>query len=552
MRNYILTKYKDLLTTESLKKLIKENIDLDFKKNYFYKLLSNGELIQITPESSLEDINWIKDRFLYSKLFTFNKFCGDKKIGSNNIYCLFFKIKNLNVSLKETINKYYDYFKEEDKKLLKIDKKKKLKIEDKLYKLSPYLYTDSSEIIREKMLICFEKIFFEYSDMSKKEKDKSINIFYDESLENYDKYIRKYFFTKIFVNNDLCIENEGKILGIPYVNNSLNPKKPYLENKGMDIVGMYLDFEECEKLHYLHLYLSSLLEKKNIYIPMDLDINLNDLININTTQHDKNYLYIEQSLMNKQITITNCNNFIDKSLFIDYYNITGLLNNEISQLIPLNLFKNFKYFVNFDKYKIKNLNFKLVEQMLFNNFDNFKYYYKKFSWQLLIEICKDKKNLIFKIMELMNIVYSLNKYFLGEEVMDIKKLQENLFIKINENIPLETDEEFLLLYGQLFRYVINHSKSNDKSMNLVNFPLKCSNINSLKFMLKQKVTQYGYALQIKNKRLTNALENIYSYNFKGKVNQLNYEYLFVGLVISDNLFYRKKEVKNESEDIIDE
>jgi CRISPR-associated protein Csh1 len=141
----------------------------------------------------------------------------------------------------------------------------------------------------------------------------------------------------------------------------------------------------------------------------------------------------------------------------------------------------------------------------------------------------------------LNLKFSLLEYK-GEEVMDIKKMQESMLDKLLENEYNKlTSEEFFYLCGQVARYLINQSEAHEKKGDMLEAYLRANNAKKLKRVIEMEYFKYKHAISINFVKFNNALSLIMAYDGNEKLTlSENMDSFLVG-ALSDNLFYMKKE-----------
>lgn len=585
MRYEILTRYREQFQNGDFKKMLFDTYQLNFDKCVYYKVLKDGTIQEVDNTSSIEDIDWIKQRDMYSEYLTCAKSIGDKKYKfmSNNYLSVFIKIVNIPlIGVDILVEKYFGAFLEVNEKVEKIlSSKKEIKSCDKLYTKMTLIDEDIFNCSKQLLTASYEKMREIYSEENLKQKkesmsnneygmfvEKKVKLFYDEDISIYNQEISNYYTRKIFVDNDYCFEKEGILYGVPAFNISLNAKKPYLTNLTMDCKSFYIPLQEAIWFNDINLYLKSLkvVNKKDplktymateIYLPNIVNEE-KDTISIAPTKN-------KDSLSNVKIEIDNGTEYVIEDSNItdstkDMIKVLNIMEYKDEKDVEKNIFEIYNDFEKIiynkedkksSEYIKKDCNFKIVKNMLSQNPHTFVNYYEKFIKKLLNLIYKNDDYLDNKICHLLNIKYSLKKYFEGGLELNIRELQDNIYSKItNKGVQtgneLESDEEFLFLYGQTYRYIISYSKALKKSQDLLNAPKKMTNETTLKLHLKEKLQKYSYAINLNNEKLSSALVLLMNYELKEDLNFRNNDFLYIGMHF-DNLYFRKK----DKEDIVD-
>lgn len=586
MRYELLHKYKKEIENGTLDKIILDKHLLNFNNFMYYKLLKDGTLMEVTEESSEEEKEWIKERDILSRYLSSNKSIV-KSVLSNNIYTAFFKIDKLKnnddkaLTPKKLSEEYFDKLieREENIYLLKSDEKiKGVKKYEKIFlKDMDFMDLYDCKYIKDRFIAAFTKIFDKYANNNQEDsKVTQIKIFYDEDIEKYKRESKKYFSLKIFVDTESCITIDNKIYGTPAIDISGNVKKPLLNNLTTPYnLGFYTTLEDALYLQKINLFLETFKEvnpKNNkitymtdLFFSNDIETTLEELITGKTSNNPKNYLKLETEMKKVGYSINNYNvmNSFDleknKMKIINYMQITkddllkpdeelpfNIIGNKLYDLIdPLHIKKDL-----LERKKI-NLHYENVEKFLQTGDTRFiSNNYNTFFKTLLFDIYKDKDvNMLFLTKKLLNYKLSFENYLKGGSFeMNVENFRKNILEKINNDIDLENDNEFLFLYGQVYYFLTSLSKSKNKNIDLLNFPTRVNNANVLKMDLKRLVGKYGYDISLNNVKFKNTLNLLFRYEYKGRLNMATNDYLYIGLTYN-NLFYMKKESEIEGEKI---
>lgn len=593
MRYELLHKYKKEIEDGILDKIILDKHVLEFNSCMYYKLFKDGTLMQITEESSEEEKQWIKERDLLSNYINSNKSIT-KSVLSNNIYAVFFNVEKLKKGNKaqltpETLEK--DYFdkiieREENLYLLKCNEKNSINKKDiPFLKDMDYMDLDDCNFIKNRFITAFKEISKEYKDQiaapkqkgkkkdkTKYEKAKKIKIFYDETIENYKRESDKDTRLKVFAKNDLCFSIDGVLYGPPYVDINTNNNKTFLINNATPYeIGFNLSFEEVLNLRKIDLFLQTFKSKdekgnyhvtKDIYLSNNLDINLDDDIIGKISTNSQNYLYISQEKQKTGYTIEDFNVISgfdlekNKMKIINYMGITrdGLLMSD--EELPFNVVKNKLYDI-LNPLKIKpdlleskklNINYKNIQNFLKDGDTRYVLStYEKFFKMLLFDIYKDTDLPInYLTKKVLNYKLSFENHIKGELRMNVNNFKMNILEKINSNVDLESDNEFLFLYGQVYYYLTSLSKSSNKKLDFINLPARANSIKSLKIDLKRLIEKYDYDISFYHSKFITAVNLLFRYELKEKLTMLTNDYLYIGLTYN-NMFYDKNENKIDND-----
>lgn len=564
MRYEILRRYKKEIENGELDKILYQNYSLDFEKNIYYIVKSDGTLINVTSDSEMELQEWIKKRDINSSYLNSNK-ALDKKIMSNNFLTLYIKVGKLNEITSNVLDSYFSKIEKLNEKIKKIKGKKNLTLEDKLYlDLNEYeedMYKNAMNNLKAAVLVCntlYNKDNIDAKGFKKMEEIK-VKLFFDESLETYEEEINKYLIDKLYQKSSLLgdkvfIEYNNEIYFVPSIDINLNAKKRTLVNGSMNVKSTYVTMKDCINLYKIDKLIKLIAKYKNgnfeVIIPSPVDSTLQDLVLVNT-KLDK-FKFAERGIFNykngSMFLISNSliqndpeNVTIKNYLNIEEINKETKENYIKSDKTDLNIYKVVSrlktlsgcYKTDIDN-KVDLLGFKYIEEMIENN--TFNKYYEKLIYSVINKILEENNE--YKIKEVLNIYLSLHFYYEGENKMDLKQLEKKIINKIDNNIQLESDEEFLFLYGQLYKYIINHSQSSKKTFNLINIPIKIKNEKILKSKLLDVYTKYKHNLFLNNKWFNNACSLVLSYNLRDKRILLKNYMLLVGLTYN-NIFYKK-------------
>lgn len=592
MRYELYNRFKTDIENGLLDKVLLDNYNLNFERNRYFKVNTDGSAVELTVDSDKDFENWIKERDMFAEYITYNKKIGHDNIMSNNFITLIFKIGKLKYNkdgkvvemTKENIKEqFFDIFrntndnidkimnpKEEYDKKGKLKKQKAIKIQDKIISSNGLMDIDLLNTAERYLLKQFQNIKDYYNEdffKDKSEKDlKQINeikikLFFDTPLDIYNKEVNRYLCSKIYTKNDYCKEENGLIYGIPNINISFNDKKIFLENLSMNCKnGFYVDINTAINLYKIDLILSKIKEK-TLYI--DNHLSLNNIYNI--SQENR------QALSNTKMNTSSSK----EGYFIEDYNIRIPFDNENSKFkiynimsieqekgviepnknIPyFELYKEFQKFIDFDERKMKTYKFEILEDFCMNNNEDvIKQYYNKLIHLVILDLyrnnTKDKSGnkkieyIDYNIKRILNIKYSFDIYFdKGGDTMDIEKLKQTVYNKVVDYKSLETDEEFFFLYGQFYKYLIKQSKADKPMMELLNLPSRLNSESALKREIKRTFERYAHAIHLNNKRVSNAINLILSYELKTKSLISYNDALYFGLHY-DNLFYTKKEIE---------
>lgn len=584
MRYDLVNKFKKDIDNGKLDELLRDNYELDYKNNKYFKVLQDGTLIELKNEDDMELEEWIKERDLFSNVVSTQK-CIDKlkKTLSNTYLTLFIKVENI----KKMDTNYISEFYFEKIKNYKYDRYTK-PISDKFENINEDLFN-----------LCSEKLIKTYEELKKVyEQDKTIKdsvklkLFFDTDIENYNKEINKYLYCNLFLSNEYCKEVDGKIYGVPNLDITLNKDKPFLRNLSMpNTIPFLVDIESNMNMYKINLLLKFI--HKNIndnsdkYVNstfyFDNDSSLENLYNILEIKNREDNISLNRikfengksfSITDEEVILP----FDSENSYIDIYNYMNIKNFKTGEILPDEkmAYSRFYYYLfdfidandkHINEQKLKTYNFKIVKSFCYDGKEQgFKNYYKKLFSYILIDLYKNlskNKNGVTKfeyidntltllldnyVKKLINLKMSIDKKFniLEEDLLNREEYSKQIAEKVDKNMELESTDEFLFLYGQVYRFLVNFSKASSLKMDLLNIPLRLTNSTRLIEELKRIYEKYSYTIYI-NKKLSNALSMLFAYSNdlddKKIKDNLN---LYIGLHY-DNLFYSKDKKKEEDE-----
>ena len=126
--------------------------------------------------------------------------------------------------------------------------------------------------------------------------------------------------------------------------------------------------------------------------------------------------------------------------------------------------------------------------------------------------------------------------------MDIKKMQESLNDRLLDNDYKELNSsEYFYLWGQIARYLTNQSEKREKKGDMLEPYLRANNSQKLKRVIEMEYFKYKHAISLGFVKFSNAMSLIMAYEGSEKLSlSENMDSFLVG-VLSDNVFYMKKE-----------
>lgn len=507
-----------------------------------------------------------------SKLIDMNKPIDGKKIIQSNNYLSFIIKKESLLNGKLCEERIEEYYSKLANPYIKYDAGNS----KKLYKSIEEEIGEVDSELLEKIKAWIKSNIFNL-DIEIKGKD-YLKIFFDYPIENYIKEGKRYLIPNIYNNNDINIELDGQIYGLPNNNMGLNSKKPYLENKTRKNTSPYLiNAEEVQLQKEFFDYLMNEVSfgKVNVFIDLDkktIDVKENGKL----PENDFNGLFLRLKKA-KEVeihdfdTITSYKSVLKKDLC--FKNILELdLDNKLNQKY-VEFYKNLKKKedvqktldeIFFSSYLINNYftdagDISIKDSILKNNLliarsSIFNWIYKGIQKGSIngISSVLDKVSLnlikgsinngyIVKAGQQFNLRWSLKEYFEGGIGMAdiIHELKSILRVKINEKDTekIDDDKEYYFAIGQLISYLLSKSKGKKRPHSLANQFINSKNNEDLKEKLRKLYVKYSYDLDINSKRFNNLYAMIVGYLPEGKVDTD----LVIAGYLNSSLIYEKSE-----------
>lgn len=606
MINDLCLRFKELyIETEG--KILTENLVLEKEPSICIKINDEGKILDklIAIDENVkkgDSYDWFSVRNIKSKYLSSQKAIGSKMIFSSNNYTLFGRIDTFPLITQEGFVKLFDVKPDQKNKkttrksnfftkykknnqIENVFKKNSFLTPSDLIKKFPYLTADDIELLTNDSFItnyalnsyheklksdynCKESKFFTYNllinilNNIKNEikqysrKQIKLKIFRDKSIKKYQESELNYLRSSLF-----AIEDQNKIiggkLGQPFLDNTLNTDKPYMEHRTTKYkIPFPKSKEDVLYIKYLNDYLS--LNKGLFYLELKKfstskkPFSKEQFIILKKTRYEMfefipNYV---NEFYKKSFTIKNFlqikknkKTMENKKPFTDIW----MLEKEIDNIFDKKMTKN--YFS--DEIKKTNKTFEtnlfLIRHVCFLYFRKGQISGKEFylhakdiiSNMILYHyqhVANEKIKL--KISELLNLQLSMREYYEGEKV-DIRAELESLKDKIsNKNYNDLSQKEFLLLCGQMAYYLAYQSESANKTFRLVEHYLKSRNANVLKSHLRTDFKKYKHKLYLigENLKFKNAMAILLAYENKNTFTNTDLDTLLIGL-ISDNILF---------------
>lgn len=563
---------------EVFEKMYKKHGDKLIIDNYN---LSEGTYILVKDDESLEvlEVNKNSERCsLYdyfvkldymSKYLSSNKALADKNIHSNNYLSFFIKKETLlNGKLTEKIiDDYFDLLKDP---LTKYGKKKKSKeiyekAEKDYGKVNEVKLERSREWIKNNLNETYITTNIKDISFEKAYLKNVLKVFFEDSIDEYEKESNKYVLPNIYNSNDYNIEIEGDVFGLHNNYMGLNAKKPFLEQRTRKNTLPYLiDNNQVLLQNKLFDYLNTISKERYIYFGDDeiytqKDLELKDnfdgyFLRVNKGQElellDYDLVINLRMKLRKAFVVNNFlgTDFSKKKDPIEYnksfeklFDIESLINDIFFKKFLIN-----NYFSS--KNDIKLNDNKLVEILLINRQSLFAYFKKgkmfpsnfsKFSLEIIKNSIISENYL--RACEQFNLRQSIIEYFEGGRDMGdtLNNVKNVLREKINQNETktIETNEEYYFAIGQLSNYLLGLSKSGNKNHSAINTLINSKTDERLNNELKKLFKKYNYAIQKNSKRFNNLYSMILAYNPSVKID----DELIIAGYLSSSLIFEKGE-----------
>ncbi|MFZ2969452.1 MAG: hypothetical protein WA080_10405 [Sulfuricurvum sp.] len=490
---------------------------------------------------------WFKERDYYSNILDTSKAydAPKKTIHNNNYLTLFMKIE-------EFLNVEFSYIEEKLFKKVFSFKSFDSKNEKKILKNYCHIIKPFS---RKKELINIFRILKQRLDpikiiASEYSPKEYIRIFFDKELDTYKNESSVYLALKIFNDNKYSIEDtDGIVYGLSNFNMGLNSKKPYLAHTTKKLSTPFMLTSEMAlnaKLFSdwisLQKYQTDLLPK--MYLNRHSD---NGKLIIN----DFDYLPIKIDRLPNPIPVINHLGMTTKKIVVDDFRIESLSHLEaVADEILYNHQLIYNYYGDvYNKLdtRFANLIYMTRDAMVnyFRKYDAREFYQviNRYGTHFVTEHLRQERE--YKAKESMNLILSL-KHHQGETIMDIKKMQENVLMKLETSDYSDiSDTEFFYLCGQVAKYLLSQSEAHTKNADMLEPYLRCNNAQKLKKSIEADFFNYKHKIPLGYVKFGNALSIIMSYDKEEKLSYWMDSFL-VG-VLSQNIFYMKKEEKKGEE-----
>jgi len=540
---------KLILDNYRLKDGLYVKINKDKSLEYFIFKYNKNETIN---EYCFKDLNgninttmyqWFKERDYYSGYLNSNKAFGDKKIYNINYLSLFIKLENFinpeKLISENTIKKQF----EDLKTFAKFKKPKEKEIlnafKDKL---------NSQERLEDidKKYYFIKKNLSNIVDMAiNNHVTRYIKIFFDEYIGKYKNESKFYYAIKIFNDIKHSKKINSEIFGLSNSNMGLNSKKPFLESKTKNsCVPFFITDENALMLKSFFDWLK-FQEAKDNY-PLDKNLFI--------IKHSKN----DEAIIEDFDYISDKNDRLPRSIYFKNY-LTARDGKRIIEDNTIDLLWELEEKVDeiFYNNQLKNNYFNDVWNKLDGSFQNLIYitrtgminFFKKHDDRAFYQVIKKygtnfilehiKHDRILRAKLSLNLKFSL-LMDQGEDIMDIKNMQENIIQKLeNSNYNNLKSDEFFYLGGQITKYLIGQSAGYEKQGDLLEPFLRSNNAQKIKKNIEFTYFKYKHKISLNYVKFNNALTLVMAYDGEEKLS-VNMDAFLIG-ALSDNIFYMKKE-----------
>lgn len=540
-------------------------------------------LIEKNKEYSGDLYELIKARDFYSSLIELNKSVDtDKKIHSNNIFSLFFKVPDLQNLKKDQFNifslpscnrhieRYYDF-------LLKwYDSNQETLDNAQLKPFSQFKIIKMRDFIISKLALIQERV-----KQNNLKAGKYVKVFCEAAMEDYINASNLYLIPKIFNKNDYNIKIGDKIFGLSNFNMGTNSKKPFLEHKTTAYkVPFRISLEDALDGYRFSTWLNSQnIEGQSIdsgYLTFEKNPNCFLRQKLSSGEAAQ-YIHFKRGKTGPEIDdyeiLPQPKKEMDRPL--KTYNYLGLPEYDAITIREMDRLEATidEYFFNgnmvrgyFYSPSIKDGYFTSRQSALLHMYrDALKSFFLKFddsSFRRILDKCT--LELVIEQLKLSGIIrlestrfakalnfrFALLEYFdiggkdkVGSIVNEIFSIVKSKADMIEPNAPLicETDEEFYFTAGQLARYLLSLSRAQKVNYSLINPLLRANSSSKLKDELNKLIQKYGHDIEVWSSGMRSRFDNLQS-----MVNSYNCEtgamtdMLLAGFA-APNIIYMKKE-----------
>jgi len=407
-----------------------------------------------------------------------------------------------------------------------------------------------------------------------------IKIFINEDISKYKKAYHLYVTPRIYNKNDYNRLINGKIMGLPANNMSLNDKKPYMQLRTMKTeVSTRVSFDDAVLYKDFFLWLKAQ-TKSNLTVNYDYEFDMGLDNNVDESRFD---IYINK----KKGEIEEFDNipFKPEKLEFELKNYLGITENDgitlkedetLGRGMLLEKISHYFFADKMEDYfkkaepKVKTNVFTSKMQSLFYIsksaiYDfivygvdaSFKAMVDKVTMESITEqLLYTTKGIPKKMGEAYNLRLALLDYFgegdskMGDVIKNLNELLRNKFNQ-KELAICNSDEEFYFTAGQLTYYILYQSKSKDKDYGMVEPFIHAKTAQNLKNKLKDIFSLYKHAISLDNLRFKNAFSMVMGYDCNTRFTDRMQDIYYAGL-LSNNIMFLKLDKDNQEEELKNE
>lgn len=403
-----------------------------------------------------------------------------------------------------------------------------------------------------------------------------IKLFIYEDITKYEKAYNLYVIPRIFNKNDYNRLINGKIMGLPANNMSLNDKKPYMQLRTMKTgVPTRVSFKDAALYKDFFLWLKAQ-TKSNMTIKYDYKFDMGIENNSDEPCFDI-YLNKKEGVIEEFDNIP----FKAEKLEFELKNYLGITQNdgitleEDETLGRGTLLKRISHYFFADKLEgyFKKAEPKVKANTFTSNMQSLFYISKDAIYDFIVygveapframvdkvtmesiteQLLYTTKGIPKRLGEAYNLRLALLDYFSrGDNKMGdaIKNLNELLKDKLNQKelAVCNSDEEFYYTAGQLTYYILDKSEAKEKTYGMVEPFIHAKTAQDLKNKLKLIFDTYKHAISLYNIRFKNAFSMVMGYDCNTKFTGRMQDIYYAGL-LSSNILFQKLNKDNEKGD----
>lgn len=564
------------------------NLEDDFSVRTIFDIGKPDKKTGDIPGENNRDYKFISFLDKNSRLITMNKAVDSGKIiHSNNFYSFFIKKESIKAGKLQdkNIETYYGVL---SNPYIKYGKSQAKQIYEETEKILGPVNTEIIDRIRtwvEQNL----NTFLQQQDISLEAKD-YLKIFFvyaedEKTREEIKKEGQRYIRPNIFNNNKYNQLANNTIFGLHSNNMGLNEKKPFLENKSRKIsIPCAVTMEQAIIQNQFMEYLSSEAAKgkNNVYIDLDektikcvkngeetsdadIESGLYFCVRQGKTEleiHSFERIAGYTSKLKRPFCLKMIFTFSDKAeeVYSGSYGVKDKLY-QIESLVNEVLFG--KYLIN--NYKtaagdLPNIDYRIKEELLLCRDQLWNWFYNNKSWNVKPLLDKSCKRLIKDSIEneylekakhQFNLWLSLTDYLnenrrnevpMSDVMSEVRRQLLEHVMKSQGEWMFENDDEYYYAVGQISRYILELSRAEKKSLDMLKPILTVRDDKILKKRVVLLAEKYDYAIEMKYARTMELLGKVLTYTPDESVNEIM---VMAGYVDKNILFMSKKKYDEE-------